>query len=47
MGKNKIPAKKGGRIAKNARLELEQKSGKRVVSGENFKFPVRKIKKLN
>lgn len=35
--KNKIPARKGGRIAKNARLELEQKTGKRVVSGENFK----------
>jgi len=34
---NKIPAKKGGRIAKNARLELEQKTGKKVVSGRNFK----------
>jgi len=44
--KNKIPAKKGGRIAKNARLELEQKTGKKVVSGENFKFPERTIKKL-
>ena len=37
---NKIPARKGGRIAKNARLELEQKSNKRVVSGENFKLPI-------
>ena len=35
---NKIPAKKGGRIAKNARLELEQKTGKKVVSGNNFKI---------
>lgn len=43
---NKIPAKKGGRIAKNARLELEQKTGRKVVSSENFKFPERKIKKL-
>ncbi len=43
---NKIPAKSGGRIAKNARLELEQKTGRKVVSGENFKFPERKIKKL-
>jgi len=33
---NKKPAKKGGRIAKNARLELERKSGKKVVSGKNF-----------
>lgn len=36
---NKMPAHKGGRIAKNARLELEQKTGRRVVSGENFKLP--------
>jgi hypothetical protein len=38
LDENKIPAKKGGRIAKNARLELEQKTGKKVVSGDNFKF---------
>ena len=39
LEENIIPAKKGGRIAKNARLELEQKTGKKVVSGENFKLP--------
>lgn len=33
---NKIPARKGGRIAKNARLELESKTGKSVVTGANF-----------
>jgi len=44
--KNKIPARKGGRIAKNARLELEQKTGKKVVSGENFKLPAGKYKKM-
>jgi len=38
LEENKIPSKKGGRIAKNARLELEQKTGKKVVSGDNFKF---------
>ncbi|MCX6712072.1 MAG: hypothetical protein NT041_00075, partial [Candidatus Vogelbacteria bacterium] len=43
---NKRPAQKGGRIAKNARLELEQKTGQRVVSGENFLRPQGKIKKL-
>lgn len=37
LEENKAPAKKGGRIAKNARLELEQKTGRRVVSGSNFK----------
>jgi len=34
---NKIPARNGGQVAKNARLELEQKTGKKVVSGRNFK----------
>jgi len=33
---NKSPAHKGGRIAKNARLELEEKTGKKVVNGQNF-----------
>ena len=37
LAENKIPAKKGGAVAKNARLELEQKTGRKVVSGNNFK----------
>jgi len=45
--RNKEPAKKGGRIAKHARLELEQKTGKKVVSRENFKLSVgKKLKRL-
>lgn len=36
LSENKVPAKKGGRIAKNARLELEQKTGKKIVSGSNY-----------
>jgi hypothetical protein len=36
LKENKVPAKKGGRIAKNARLELEQKTGKKIVSGSNY-----------
>jgi len=47
MAENKIAGKKGGGIAKNARLELETTTGKKVVSGKNYlplsKFP----KKLN
>jgi len=46
LEENKAPAHKGGRIAKNARLELEQKTGKRVVSGKSFLPPVKKVKKL-
>jgi DNA-damage-inducible protein D len=36
LEQNKIPARKGGEIAKNARKALESKTGKNVVSGENF-----------
>ena len=36
LTQNKMPAKKGGQIAKNARLALEEKTGKKVVSSENF-----------
>jgi len=44
---NVSPAKKGGRIAKDARKALEQKTGKSVITGENFlppKVTQRKIK---
>jgi DNA-damage-inducible protein D len=33
---NKLPAQKGGRIAKDARLALEEKTGKNIVTGQNF-----------
>lgn len=36
LEKNKIPAKKGGQIVKDARRALEAKTGKPVVTGENF-----------
>jgi hypothetical protein len=36
LDENKQTANKGGRIAKNARKELESKTGKTVVTGENF-----------
>ncbi len=42
MPKNKTAARKGGGIAKKARLELEQKTGKTVVSGSNFLPPGKK-----
>ncbi len=43
MPKNKVAARKGGGIAKKARLELEQRTGKSVVSGSNFLPPKKKI----
>ncbi len=36
MDKNKIAAKIGGGIAKKARKELESKTGKKVISSENY-----------
>jgi hypothetical protein len=39
LEENKIPAKKGGQIAKNARLELENKTGRKVVGSGNFLKP--------
>ncbi len=42
MPENAEAGRKGGRIAKRARLELEQKTGKSVVTGENFLPPGKK-----
>lgn len=46
LEENKTPAHKGGRIAKNARIELENKTGKKIVSGENFLQSPKSGKKL-
>jgi len=42
---NAQAGRKGGTIAKNARKELEAKTGKSVVTGENFLPPKRENKK--
>jgi len=44
--KNKLAAREGGSVAGKAREDLEKKSGKRVVSGSNFKLENKKVKKL-
>ncbi len=43
---NKVAAKTGGRIAKKARLELEAKTGQRVVTGENYLPPTKAAKQI-
>ena len=43
---NADASKKGGAVAKNARLELEEKTGKNVVTGENFLPPAKETKDL-
>lgn len=46
MEENVEAGKKGGGIAKKARRELEQKTGRGVVTGENFLPPAKTKKKL-
>ena len=43
---NADAGKKGGNIAKGARLQLEAKTGKSVVTGENFLPPATEKKKI-
>lgn len=43
---NATAGKKGGKIAKDARLALENKTGKKVITGENFLPPAKQTKKL-
>ncbi len=46
LEENKTPVRKGGRVAKNARKELENKTGKKVVNGGNFLEAGKERKKL-
>lgn len=43
---NAVAGKKGGKIAKDARLALENKTGRKVITGENFLSPSEQKKKL-
>ena len=45
LNENAVASKKGGAVAKNARKELEAKTGKSVVSGDNFLPPAKDKKK--
>ncbi|PIQ30700.1 MAG: hypothetical protein CO186_10590 [Zetaproteobacteria bacterium CG_4_9_14_3_um_filter_49_83] len=42
MNENTIAAKSGGRIANNARKELETKTGRKVITSENYLVPDKK-----
>lgn len=46
LKENAVAGKKGGAVAKNARKELEAKTGKSVITGENFLPPAKDKKKL-
>lgn len=44
LEENKISAKKGGKIVRDARIALEKKTGQKVVSENNFLKNRKKIK---
>jgi len=46
LQQNAIAGKKGGTVAKNARKELESKTGKSVITGQNFLPPQKENKML-
>ena len=46
VNENAQAGKKGGSVAKNARKELEAKTGRSVVTGENFLPPARGEKEI-
>ncbi len=46
MSENAEAGRKGGGIAKRARRELEAKTGRKVVTGENFLSPGKTNKSL-
>lgn len=46
LKENAKASKKGGKIAKDARLQLEQQTGKKVVTGDNFLPPSKEKNKL-
>jgi len=46
LTENAKASKKGGTVAKNARRELEEQTGKSVVTGENFLAPTKNKKNL-
>ncbi len=46
VSQNAKAGKKGGKIAKDARLALEEKTGKKVITGEKFLPPAEENEKL-
>ena len=47
LEQNAKSGKKGGKIAKDARVALEEKTGRKVVTNENFLAPAESPKKMD
>jgi len=46
LEENKMAGKKGGKIAKQTRLQLEAASGKKVITADNYLPPAKRKKKI-
>jgi DNA-damage-inducible protein D len=46
IDENKVASKQGGGIAKKARIELEEKTGQKVVTADNFLKPKKSLHKI-
>jgi len=46
LHENKLVSKRGGNVAKAARVKLEQETGKKIVSNENY-LPAKRTKSIN
>lgn len=46
LEENKLAAKIGGNISKKAREDFEKRTGRQVVTGENYLLPKKEIKKI-
>lgn len=46
VAENAKASKRGGSIAKRAKIDFEQETGKKVVTGENFLPPSKEVKKI-
>ncbi len=47
MRENKVASKNGGGIAKKAKFDLEEKTGKKVVTSENYLAPLKSHQNIN
>jgi hypothetical protein len=45
LKESRVIAKEGGSIAGNARKQIEEKTGKPVITEENFRTKIKKLKK--
>ncbi len=43
MDENKIAGKQGGNVAQKARIELEKRTGQKIITSDNFLTPSKSL----